>query len=270
MLRLLVMLLVLANLFFFAWARSWLSPVWPPPRHGEREPERVLAQVTPERVQVLPVGGGNPAVAANTANSANSTNPAAPAAAASAAAGETAGSRPVGTAAPGSTSAQAAPPAIAAAPDQCLEAGPFAPTEAVAAAATLVQAGVPATRWARVASPGAAATWLVYAGRFANLNARTAMLQEWRRLGLAVELMDTPAEWAPGLVLSRHPSRDAAEVALSGLPDNVAQVARVVPTPSSAQPALLRVAAADAALAARLLALPAPLKGSFRPCAAAR
>ena len=54
MLRLLVVVLVLANLFFLAWARGWLSPMWPPPRHGEREPERLLAQVTPERVRVLP------------------------------------------------------------------------------------------------------------------------------------------------------------------------------------------------------------------------
>lgn len=275
MLRLLVVVLVLANLFFLAWARGWLSPMWPPPRHGEREPERLLAQVTPERVRVLPAPAtaqaapAPPGAVATASPTATSTST--PASTLTGAATATTAPAPATvTAATAATAAAAAAPAPRAAADQCLEAGPFAPSEVAAAAAALVQAGVPATRWVRVVSPGATAPWLVYAGRFADLKARQTMLQEWRRLGLAVELMDAPAEWAPGLVLSRHPSRDTAEVALSGLPDNVSQVARVVPTPSAAQPSLLRVAAADAALAARLLSLPPPLQGSFRACAASR
>jgi hypothetical protein len=45
--------LVLANLVFFAWARGWLAPAWPPPRVGEHEPGRLALQVNPERVTVL-------------------------------------------------------------------------------------------------------------------------------------------------------------------------------------------------------------------------
>lgn len=54
MLRFLVVALLLANALFFAWTRGWLAPGLPPPTHGEREPERVAAQVLAERVTVLP------------------------------------------------------------------------------------------------------------------------------------------------------------------------------------------------------------------------
>ena len=58
MLRGVVILLLLLNLAFFAWARGWLAPVWPAPRSSEREPSRLAAQVNPERVTVLPPRAG--------------------------------------------------------------------------------------------------------------------------------------------------------------------------------------------------------------------
>jgi hypothetical protein len=61
MLRVLVVLLLLANLLFFGWARGWLAPAWPPPRHGEREPERLAAQVRPELITVLPAAAASAA-----------------------------------------------------------------------------------------------------------------------------------------------------------------------------------------------------------------
>ena len=64
MLRALVVLLLLANLLFFGWARGWFAPGWPPPRHAEREPERLAAQVRPELVQVLPPQAASAAVQA--------------------------------------------------------------------------------------------------------------------------------------------------------------------------------------------------------------
>jgi len=50
-LRTAVGLLLLANVLFFAWARGWLGD---PPRHAEREPARLAAQVRPEVLTVLP------------------------------------------------------------------------------------------------------------------------------------------------------------------------------------------------------------------------
>jgi hypothetical protein len=53
MLRVLLLLLVVANLLFFAWTRGALEPAWPPPGRGDREPERLAAQVRPESVVVV-------------------------------------------------------------------------------------------------------------------------------------------------------------------------------------------------------------------------
>jgi hypothetical protein len=53
MLRAAAFALIAANVVFFAWARGWLAPVLPPPHHGEREPERLAAQVRPELVRFV-------------------------------------------------------------------------------------------------------------------------------------------------------------------------------------------------------------------------
>ena len=54
MLRALLVVLLLANALFLAWAQGWLSPVFAPPRQGEREPERLAQQVNAELIKVLP------------------------------------------------------------------------------------------------------------------------------------------------------------------------------------------------------------------------
>lgn len=47
-----VLLLLAANLAFFVWTQGWVSPWLPAPWQGQREPQRVLEQVNPERVAV--------------------------------------------------------------------------------------------------------------------------------------------------------------------------------------------------------------------------
>jgi hypothetical protein len=64
MLRTLVLLLLLANLLFFGWARGWFAPGWPAPRAAEREPERLAEQVRPELIEVLSPAAASAAVAA--------------------------------------------------------------------------------------------------------------------------------------------------------------------------------------------------------------
>jgi len=54
MLRALLVALLLANALFLAWAQGWLSPVFAPPRQGEREPERLAQQVNANLIKVLP------------------------------------------------------------------------------------------------------------------------------------------------------------------------------------------------------------------------
>lgn len=56
MLRLLVLLLLLANLLFFAWAQGWLRGIVTVDPLGAREPHRLREQVRPDLIQVLPPG----------------------------------------------------------------------------------------------------------------------------------------------------------------------------------------------------------------------
>jgi hypothetical protein len=64
MLRVVVGLLLLANLAFFGWARGWFEPSMPPPHHGEREPQRVAGQLRPDAVIVLAPKAASAAIAA--------------------------------------------------------------------------------------------------------------------------------------------------------------------------------------------------------------
>lgn len=62
--RAVLVVLVGANLIFFAWARDWLAPMFPAPLHGEREPARLAAQVRPEAIAVLTPKAASAAVSA--------------------------------------------------------------------------------------------------------------------------------------------------------------------------------------------------------------
>lgn len=53
MLRIVVLLLVLANAGFYSWRQGWLDTAVGVPAQGDREPGRLAAQVTPEMVRVL-------------------------------------------------------------------------------------------------------------------------------------------------------------------------------------------------------------------------
>jgi hypothetical protein len=54
MLRLLVVLLILANIGFYAWTQGKLDDVVGMRSQGDREPERLMLQVRPETIRVLP------------------------------------------------------------------------------------------------------------------------------------------------------------------------------------------------------------------------
>jgi hypothetical protein len=220
MLRGLAVLLLLANLLFFAWARGWLSPVLPPPHHGEREPERLAAQLRPETVKLL--------------------------------------------------TPQAASAAVAAAATACVEAGPFSDSDAATAEAALAAASVPAGAWVR-RSVEAPPAWLVYMGRFTDPATMRTKQDELRRLKIGFDEVRAPAELAPGLALSHHDSREAANAALAQMAQRGVHTARVVAL--AAPPALiwLRADKADSGLRARLQALKPPqIAAAFAACAGSR
>jgi hypothetical protein len=159
-------------------------------------------------------------------------------------------------AASGAASGVAGPAAAA-----CLESGPHGDAEVAAVEAALAAAGLAPGSWTRE-SAARAATWVVFAGRYPDAAARQAREDELRRQGLPVEALEAPAELAPGLVISRHASRDAAELALAALADKAVKEVRVVALPAAPLQHWLRVEAADADQQARLAAL----DRGFRPC----
>lgn len=215
MLRAFAAAVVVANLLFFAWAQGWLASFVAPPMHGEREPQRLAAQVRPEAVRVMPVP-----------------------AAASAAAERTA----------------------------CLRAGPFTDADVGIAEAALLGSGVPASAWQRDTDQQAGA-WLVYMGPFADAAALRQKDEELRRLRVGAEEVRAPVDLAPGLALSRHASRPAADEALQQFTDRGVRTARVVSVPPPPQQHWLRVPRADARLQERLQALQPPaFSAPFSPC----
>ena len=228
MLRGLVVLLLLANLAFFAWARGWLAPAVLALRHAEHEPQRLTAQLRPEAVTVLSAKAASAAI----------------------------------------TAARAAAAV-------CLEAGPLLETQLAAAEAALAPAQLPEGGWRREAA-AAPPLWLVFAGRVPEAAARRTREAELRRLGLAFEVLEAPAELAPGLVLSRHFAKPEADAALAALAasSQALRGTRVLALPTPPAQYWLRLARAEADVQARLQALPAPaqaaLAGGFRPCAPAR
>ena len=164
--------------------------------------------------------------------------------------------------------ASAAVQAARVAAQTCLEAGPFSDSLIGAAEAALASAQLPADAWQRE-DPSAAAVWLVFAGRFPEAGARRAREEELRRAGQTYELIEFPAELAPGFVLSRHGSRDDAEAWIAARAKADLRGLRVVLQPSGSLSYRLRVPQADTEQAERLLALPADaLAGGFKPCAA--
>lgn len=54
MLRALLVALIAANLAFFGWTRGWLDEVVGISPQGDREPQRLAAQIAPEAIQILP------------------------------------------------------------------------------------------------------------------------------------------------------------------------------------------------------------------------
>jgi hypothetical protein len=213
MLRALVVLLLLANGLYFAWAQGWLGA---PPRHAEREPQRLAAQVSPDAVTVLPAPRASAAV-------------------------------------------QAARDAAVV----CVETAPLQEPELGAAEFRLAEALVAPDAVQRVAAsePG---RWIVFGGRYPDAGPRNAREDELRRLGLRFERLTSPAELAPGFVLSRHDSREAAQAWLSERAPRTLRGARVVALPGSGEGTVLRVPRAVPEQADKLAA------AGFRPCSAGR
>lgn len=248
MLRLLVLLLAMANLAFLAWSTGWLDDVVGVRAIGDREPERLQRQVRPETIRILPSGTGPRTGAVVT--------PVAPPPAAPS----------TGTpATPATVVAAAPPPADTAAVPTCLEAGPYN-TQQFGAVEALLQLSLPAGAWTHVRNEKPS-LWMVYVGKFADAETMTRRQDELRRLKVEYEVLRAPGDLVPGLSLGRFEVRGNANNLLEQLAQRGVRGARVVELPAASSTHLVRIERPTPAVLAELSGLRADVLGKgFQPC----
>jgi hypothetical protein len=251
MLRLLVVLLLLANAGFFAWTQGWLAPVLSQAPASGRDPQRLAQQVHPERLILnAPAAAdmasqGTPGGVTDTAqNPAQATNGAASGAPSGAESGAAAS-------APQPSTSQAAANLAASTvlAGACLEAGPFTTEEQQQWQPVLARA-LPAGSLSTqtVAVPG---LWLVYMGPYPDADTLARKQAELRRIrSLSFEEVRSPANLSMGLSLGRFNVEAQAQASLESLKLRGVRTARVVTLRPPMDLTVLRIPVASALPAA--------------------
>lgn len=238
MLRVLVLLLLLANGGYYAWSQGLLRDWGLAPRE-QAEPQRVGEQLHPEWLRLLPPPGGRPAPPPAPPEA----PPPAPASA---------------------REAQEAAPSVAAhsAPAECLQAGIF--DTAQADALRRAAAALPEGSW-RLEPATLPGRWMVYMGRFPDADQLAKKRAELRELGVAYDRPNAALE--PGLSLGRFSTEEAAQRGLTTLAAKGVRSARVVQERLDMPGFMLRLPEADARLRAQAEGLRGALAGkALRPC----
>ena len=273
MLRPLVVMLLAANIGFWAWSQGALDGLTGVPHDSDREPQRLAAQIAPERLEILrtelPASAASAASAAHGAASAASATAAAATAAASSAASTVAAASapPAEASAAALTPPTAAPvPTTAPVPTVCLEAGPFNAAEWRTAQAALRRV-LDDSSWT-LTSREKAGTWMVYVGPYKSREIMARRADQLRQLEIAFEeARDLPDEYIPGFVFGRYGVEADARALQTRLTSQKIRYVRVVPLVRPAVSHTVRIPKADPAMRARLAALKPRLSGNaFEPC----
>lgn len=273
MLRPLVVLLLAANIGFWAWSQGALDGLTGVPHDSDREPQRLAAQIAPERLEILrtelPASAASAASAAHGAASAASATAATATAAASSAASTVAAAStpPAEASAAALTPPTAVPvPPPAPVPTVCLEAGPFNAAEWRTAQAALRRV-LDDSSWT-LTSREKAGTWMVYVGPYKSREIMARRADQLRQLEIAFEeARDLPDEYIPGFVFGRYGVEADARALQTRLTSQKIRYVRVVPLVRPAVSHTVRIPKADPAMRARLAALKPRLSGNaFEPC----
>ncbi len=259
--RALVVLLVLANIAFFAWTRGWLHSSLGTKPFDEREPQRLQRQIQPDAVELrsaaVPASGAarapSSATATATATATARSGSGAVKTAPDLVASEAAASEAASAAAAASAVAMAAASAAAMAdkpPIACLETGPVNEATVAALGRELTGMGVPAGGWS--ASAAARLGWWVYMGRYADDALTSRKSEELRRINVRHERARAPADLVPGLVLGQYATRESAEADLARLGGRGIRTARVIEVPAAPALQTVKLTTNDAALLTRL------------------
>lgn len=275
MLRLLVVVLALANVGYFLWTQGGLALLGLGPV-SQSEAFRLDQQIRPEAMRLL-TDTTSAAVPEQATASTASDRTAASAAAAGAVLATRTASNPAGSAsaaalpssAPSSAllSAPGAPvvgtplassAATAAAPDECLQAGLFTEAQANALRARL-QASLPEGSWAlsRVVEPP---RWIIYMGRYDDESMVAKKRNELRARGVYFEPVQNQ-RLNPGLSLGHFTTKPDAERELAKDVERGVRTARVIQERGEVRGQRLVLPAASAAVKAQMVTLRRQLAG---------
>ncbi len=260
MLRLIVVLLALANGAFYAWHAGWLPALGAASPEGSGGGNRLAEQVHPERLVVL-TASGTAAAPTPTSGPASTAESASAVGALAASVASMPGSQAAASSEP-QTPASATTTAAA----QCLEAGPFTPDES-RQALLLVGKVMPKGSWSTqaVSVPG---LWLVYMGPYPDADALQRKLVELRRLkNLSFEEVRSPSNLALGVSLGRFADERQANASLETMRLRGVRTARVVNARPAMELMVLRVPQASEADQGKLSAVPLPAGKGFIACA---
>ena len=297
MLRLLILLLLLANATYLAWSQHWLADLgaWAAPAR-QHEPARAAQQIKPELVTLLdsaaPPTPATPDKAAPTPSLAAATQePAAPEPTAAAAAPAAAAPAPAAAHAttpseePTTPPAPATPPtpppappepaapvvavATANATTRCMQAGPFDDDQATVLSATLART-LPKDSWGMESSVQRG-RWIIYSGKLADNDALEARRAELKQMKVAFREVNSK-ELQPGLVLGTFSAEASAQqglkdVARAGVKG--AKVLEVRPDVSSHRLRLPKATEAQLSAAAQAIAKAtgaSTADNSLQPC----
>ena len=265
MLRLIVVLLALANGAFYAWHAGWLPALGAAAPEGSSGGNRLAEQVHPERLLVITASGAAAAPASAPASAAESAS-AADTLAASVASTPSSQTSSASVSASASETQTPASTSATKAAAQCLEAGPFTPEENRQA---LLQMGkvMPKGSWSTqaVSVPG---LWLVYMGPYPDAESLQRKLVELRRLkNLSFEEVRSPGNLALGVALGRFADERQANASLETMRLRGVRTARVVNARPAMELMVLRVPQAREADQGKLSAVPLPAGKGFIACA---
>lgn len=245
MLRLLVLVLLLANLLTGAYALGWLQSLGLSVQ-SQHEPERLAQQVSPERLRLLNAPEAPPPVT-ETPEAAPPTEPSPPPEAAPAAQ---------------VSEAPVEPPRPL--PTTCWQVSGYNPAQAIVLNAALQEMQALNKRW-NLSDSVLPARWIVYLGKFPNADAVQKRKAELREAKVEYRDVKSPA-LSPGLALGTYSTEDAAQTALRDAKRVGVRDARVVQERPESRTVTLRLPALTDPERAQVQALPALAGKHLLPC----
>jgi cell division protein FtsN len=248
MLRWAIVLLVLANVGYFAWTHGHLDGLGLAPVE-QREPQRLTQQVAPEVLRLLNGPKGTPDV--DNASPAAPTSPVNAAPSTPLAASGNATVAPAAPAVETPSPKPAAPPPVAAPavagnePRACWLAAGFTEAQTELLRAELALLGLPAGQW-QLTETRNGGRWIVYMGRYDNTEQVERKKAELRGLGVPFREI-TAAGLAPGLALGTYSTEAAARQALQKTEQDGVRTAKVAQERAESVSFTLRLPAITAA-----------------------